>query len=831
MYTKYIAIILFVLLKHQHFTETVWTDHPIETLKLLQIVHRHGDRNAENWFPNDPFLNLTEFWYEGDGALTTNGKYRMYKTGLFLRQQYADYLGSQYSPREVYVRSSAVNRCLESVALVLAGAYPPTTSNWTWNLSDGAQLGKDWQPFPIYTYPTEIKDDDQLLRMEANCPKADEITNSYLNGEIARSITNKETAFLEKLGETVGRPLSNLQVINDLWDTLAIEYNKKYYWSNHSMWPPSDDKENVDRLAVMVTQFWNTRYSDPVVKKTRAGPLVNELVTNIKERINGTTSKPYDYKLYLYSTHDSKLGSLMTALDIWNGLLMPYGSTLIIELHQQSDDQSYFVKLYYYNETLDETKSPYLLKLPNCTSTNCPINQFYSLTDNVISRDWNQECSISGDYSIKLNIYCLIICFVWTDHPIDTLKLLQIVHRHGDRNAEIWFPNDPFINQSMYWYEGVGELTNDGKHRMYKMGQFIRQEYTGFLGSDNSPREVYARSSAKKRCLESATMLMAGAYPPIAEQWQWNISTDAQLGSNWQPVPIYTYPFEMKNNDSMLRMDSYCPTASQAIDDYFNGETVDKIVEKHREFLDRLGKLVGREIKGLYEAAQLWDTLYIEYTKGYYWSNHSVWPPSDDLAIIERLESMVQQYWNTVYTAPVVKKTRAGPLVNELVNNIRKHVNGSVDREFNYKLYLYSTHDTKVCVLMHALDVWNNLIAPYGSSVLVELHQQSGAAHGQGYFVKLYYYNETLDNSKSPYLLKLPNCTSVDCPVDQFYALTDRLIPSDWNRDLQESNHFTTEKFRHQFNSSELKKTREPQQQWLQAKTAEKIAETNSTTQ
>ncbi|XP_054162525.1 prostatic acid phosphatase-like [Oppia nitens] len=319
----------------------------------------------------------------------------MYRIGQFVRQAYADYLGSQYSPREVYARSSAADRCLESVQLLLAGAYPPTTAKWQWNISTGAQLGSNWQPFPIYTYPAELIDNDTLLRVGHYCPKAKEAyNNNYLKSNRVMSLIKKETEFLDKLGKTVGRQLNDPVVIDNLRDTLTIEYSRKYFWSNHSMWPSSDDKAIVDKLNEMVSKFKKIKYSDQVLKKTGGGPLVKELVNNIKESINGTTSKPYNYKLYLYSTHDIKLSFLLSALNVWNDLLIPFGSSLIVELHQQLgaiNGKGYFVRLYYYNETLDDNKvCPYLLKLPNCTSVDCPVDQFYSLTNSVIFNDWNR---------------------------------------------------------------------------------------------------------------------------------------------------------------------------------------------------------------------------------------------------------------------------------------------------------------------------------------------------------------------------------------------------------------------------------------------------------
>jgi hypothetical protein len=95
----------------------------------------------------------------------------MFKLGKYIRKRYEDYLGT--SPREIHIRSSAADRCLESAALVLAAICPPEgryqyfifndrkyfltkKSNkffrWQWN----KELGRSWQPFPIQTEPRPL---------------------------------------------------------------------------------------------------------------------------------------------------------------------------------------------------------------------------------------------------------------------------------------------------------------------------------------------------------------------------------------------------------------------------------------------------------------------------------------------------------------------------------------------------------------------------------------------------------------------------------------------------------------------------------------------------
>jgi Histidine phosphatase superfamily (branch 2) len=96
---------------------------------------------------------------------------------------------------------------------------------------------------------------------------------------------------------------------------------------------------------------------------------------------------------------------------------------------------------------------------------------------------------------------------------IKTLKLLQIIHRHGERNPLYFPPKDPF-NSETYFPGGLGQLTLPGKYRLYQLGEYIRREYGEYLGSAMSPREVYTQSSYTNRTMESAQCLNAGAYPP-----------------------------------------------------------------------------------------------------------------------------------------------------------------------------------------------------------------------------------------------------------------------------------------------------------------------------
>ena len=121
---------------------------------------------------------------------------------------------------------------------------------------------------------------------------------------------------------------------------------------------------------------------------------------------------------------------------------------------------------------------------------------------------------------IKLIIEILLFMSIfqllhsWPVNDTSTLQLIQIVHHHGEKTPDFFVKNDPFSKDiNKYWPIGVGQLTLKGKFRMYKLGEFFRKSYSSFLNRTN-PQQVYARSSIEHRCIESASMFLAGAFPP-----------------------------------------------------------------------------------------------------------------------------------------------------------------------------------------------------------------------------------------------------------------------------------------------------------------------------
>ncbi|KAJ8883247.1 hypothetical protein PR048_015088 [Dryococelus australis] len=123
-------------------------------------------------------------------------------------------------------------------------------------------------------------------------------------------------------------------------------------------------------------------------------------------------------------------------------------------------------------------------------------------------------------------------------------------------------------------------------------------------------------------------------------------------------------------------------------------------------------------------------------------------------------------------------------------------------------LYIYSAHDQTITNLLQALNVFNGILVPYASAVLVELRELHGSYYTTVgpvienrvfsrckwclllarmmdmllFFRQVFYKNSTMADS---YLLQIPGCECL-CPLDQFMDLIKDVIPDDVSADCAE---------------------------------------------
>ncbi|XP_059474786.1 prostatic acid phosphatase-like isoform X2 [Neocloeon triangulifer] len=342
------------------------------------------------------------------------------------------------------------------------------------------------------------------------------------------------------------------------------------------------------------------------------------------------------------------------------------------------------------------------------------------------------------------------------DDP-STVILTNIIFRHGDRTPVDPYPTDPYRNVSVYWPEGLGQLTDVGKEQHYRLGQYFRKRYSTLLPKKYNLNDVLVRSTDVDRTLMSAESNLAGFFPPV-NQW------DADL--KWSPIPVHTVPETL---DKLVSMKYPCPRYESELKKLMESDYVKKLNAQYQDVYDYLTEHSGRKIQDPTTLQYIFNTMWIENLKNMELPNWTkkVFPDRmKDLAAIS--------FSLNAYTEEM-KRLKGGPLVGEIVQHMKQKKEKTLTP--NRKLFLYSAHDTTVANILMTLGIFDTQIPAYTSSIILELHKLPA----EKYAVSILFKNET---KREPYKLTLPGC-SFRCPLDDFVKLTASMIPEDWMAECQ----------------------------------------------
>lgn len=128
-----------------------------------------------------------------------------------------------------------------------------------------------------------------------------------------------------------------LDVLNEFPVPLSLFFLQKLHGYKIPEWA-EPIFPTLDLLTGLHMKFLTLTHE---AKRIRAGPLLHKILTSIQKFIN---SAPNSKKFLMYSAHDSTLGRLMGALEIFDPIVPPYASALMIELHRDPDSD-YYVKV------------------------------------------------------------------------------------------------------------------------------------------------------------------------------------------------------------------------------------------------------------------------------------------------------------------------------------------------------------------------------------------------------------------------------------------------------------------------------------------------------
>ncbi|OXB65938.1 hypothetical protein ASZ78_002686 [Callipepla squamata] len=362
---------------------------------VSRIVFRHGDRSPVINFPTD--LHKESEWPQGFGQLTKTGMQQLFELGQYMRKRYSNFLNSTYNRKEFYVQSTDYDRTIMSAQSYLSGLFPPTSSQ-IWN----PELL--WQPIPVHVV---TKSTDRKLHFPMrDCPRFDQLQKETQTSNEFQSRIQPYTDFLQTLAVNTGLELNHLKILDNfqLWntyDTLYCEVIVSIHNYSLPVWATKDAVDKMEKLAELALLSLFGVYKREEKSRLQGGVLVNIILNSIKEATN--TSK--ERKMEVYSAHDTTIGAIQIALNIFNGKLPPYAACQFFELYQESNGQvssyllatsprylinpkRYSIEMHYRN---DSSVDPYLLTLPGCTSS-CPLEKFAELVSPIITENWSKEC-------------------------------------------------------------------------------------------------------------------------------------------------------------------------------------------------------------------------------------------------------------------------------------------------------------------------------------------------------------------------------------------------------------------------------------------------------
>ncbi|XP_054267962.1 prostatic acid phosphatase-like [Macrosteles quadrilineatus] len=345
------------------------------SLRLVNVVFRHGQRTPADTYPSDPHLHQTFHPY-GWGQLTNEGKRQQYELGEFLRDRYGSFIGDGFPSKVARVQSTGVERTLMSAQLVAAGLFTPSThplQQWNQKL--------DWQPVAVHSQPLE---EDSLLLVRIPCPRYHEERDRLKSEGEVKSYLASLSDLYKSLSLHSGLTVSDPDDVQSLYSTLLAEVQ-------FNLTLPEWTKDYYPEKMAKVTAYSFTlnAYNDQL-KKLKGGPLLKEIITNMKEKIK----EPNGRKMFLYAGHDSTVANILLALNVWDEQIPVYNIMTMIELHQLNG--VYGVKVYLRNSTEHE---PYHLRVPSCGDF-CPLDKLVELSTKVLPENLEKDC-LSKDPNYK----------------------------------------------------------------------------------------------------------------------------------------------------------------------------------------------------------------------------------------------------------------------------------------------------------------------------------------------------------------------------------------------------------------------------------------------
>jgi len=291
----------------------------------------------------------------------------MISFGQKLKERYVEtygFLSSRLQEKEILARSTTTPRTEESIQNLFLGLYP-----------------KDILPGIVTHTPVN----EPMWYETSNCQRLKDLFRNFHRSVEFREYMGREVPDLEKkmtkylqMKDKDGNTPTGRDWVIQLYDFMKCYQSLN---ENHSL--PSDvPQQYFNSLEEISIVNWFEAFRSKEISKLGIGRFLGEIVTHMDQKISGKS----DLKLIVYSGHDTSVGPLLLALEVFDNKWPPIASNLIFELfREKKDPKNYFVRMIYNDK---------VIQLPNCNSSLCPLKEFKEKANQVIPKDFERECQM-----------------------------------------------------------------------------------------------------------------------------------------------------------------------------------------------------------------------------------------------------------------------------------------------------------------------------------------------------------------------------------------------------------------------------------------------------
>ncbi|KAL3087554.1 hypothetical protein niasHT_024947 [Heterodera trifolii] len=295
--------------------------------------------------------------------------------------------------RTLKIRSTDVDRALESAQSLLSGMFPPQ--------SDGDRFDPALNWVPIAIHATREANHDSLLNPSGfPCARYKHL-RQIVADEISAHLLDKYRPLVDfvrpHLNISKEKPIKMVQLVALRHIKPEIIHNLPQPKWVHKKWGEFGNKTTIELIMEIRQKSWLPYFNgNEEIIRLNGGVLLNDLLLRLNFVSQGNAKKLDASKMVLYSSHDSTLLGLLSALNVKvpsNALdLPPYSACAMIELYEERQNargnKNYFVKLFYQRNRILEP-----MAIAGC-ETKCDLINFLQILEPRSIRGGEEELKI-----------------------------------------------------------------------------------------------------------------------------------------------------------------------------------------------------------------------------------------------------------------------------------------------------------------------------------------------------------------------------------------------------------------------------------------------------